>query len=234
MSTTDVVAKRRWLRGAARAFPIVLGYLPIGFAFGVLAQKAGLSVGHVLAMSLFVYAGSSQLIAVGLFAAGTAPVSIILTTFIVNLRHMLMAAAISPHLKGWRKRDLAAFGFELTDETFAVHAASFVDHLPTRVEIFATNMVAQLAWVSGSWLGVSMGQLISDVRPYGLDYALAAMFIALLVVQLTNRVQVAVAVAAGVLSLGLKLAGLEQWHVIVATMIGASVGVGLEKCMHQK
>lgn len=234
METTKTVNQPQWLRGAAQALPIVMGYIPIGFAFGVLAQKAGLSVWHALAMSVFVFAGSSQLIAVGLIAGGAAPLSIVITTFIVNLRHMLMAAAVSPHLKGWRKRELAAFAYELTDETFALHSASFTSQPPVKPAVFAVNLVSQLAWVAGSWLGVSMGQLIKDVRPYGLDYALAAMFIALLVVQLTNRVQVAVALAAGVLSLGLKFAGLDQWHVILATVLAATIGVVVEQCNHQR
>ena len=75
-----------WLRGASRALPITLGYVPIGFAYGVLAEKAGLSAFNTLTMSIFVYAGSAQLIAVGLFDTNAAPLSIILTTFIVNLR----------------------------------------------------------------------------------------------------------------------------------------------------
>ncbi|MCD4672936.1 MAG: AzlC family ABC transporter permease [Anaerolineaceae bacterium] len=226
--------ERQWLRGASRALPVVMGYIPIGFAFGVLAQKAGLSVWHTLAMSVFVFAGSSQLIAVGLIAAGTAPISIIITTFIVNLRHMLMAASVSPHLKGWRKRELAGFACELTDETFAIHSVSFANGTPSKGEVFTTNIVSQLSWVVGSWLGVTMGQLISDVRPYGLDYALAAMFIALLVMQISNWVQAAVAVAAGVLSLGFMFLGWDQWHVILATVIGATVGVVVEECSKKR
>ncbi len=85
--------QRPWLQGMVQAVPIVLGYIPVGFAYGVLAQKAGLSAFNTLLMSIIVYAGSAQLIAVGLVSSGLAPLSIIITTFIVNLRHMLMSAA---------------------------------------------------------------------------------------------------------------------------------------------
>jgi 4-azaleucine resistance transporter AzlC len=229
MKTTGFVKEHPWMRGASRGLPIVMGYIPIGFAFGVLAQKAGLSVWHTLAMSIFVYAGSSQFIAVGLISAGVSPFSIIITTFIVNLRHMLMSAALSPNLKGWSKPELAAFAYELTDESFAVHTMSFKQGNPAKPEIFAVNSIAHTAWVLGSWLGCKMGGLISDVKPYGLDYALAAMFIALLVMQLTTRIQVAVAVLSGLLSLAFLLAGLDQWHVILATVIGATIGVAVEE-----
>ena len=210
--------------------PIVMGYIPIGFAYGVLAQKAGLSVWHTLAMSVFVYAGSSQFIAVGLISVGASPLSIIITTFICNLRHMLMSAALSPNFKGWSKLVQACFAYELTDESFAVHTLSFKEGSPAKSELFAVNSIAQFSWVLGSWLGCTMGGLISDVRPYGLDYALAAMFIALLVLATSDRIQAAVAVVAGVLSLVFMLSGLDQWHVILATVIGASVGVVVEEC----
>ncbi len=221
--------KRGWLTGVTQAFPIVLGYIPIGIAFGILTQKAGISAINTLLMSLIVYAGSSQLIAVGLFAAGVPALSVILTTFVVNLRHMLMSAAISPYLKGWRKTELAAFAHELTDETFAVHSVRFASDGPNKAETFATNLTAQTAWITGTWLGIMVGGLISDTRPLALDYALPAMFIALLVLQIKDRIQIAVALLTGGFTVGLLLLGITQWYVILATLVGATIGVGLEQ-----
>jgi len=181
MTNSEASPQPDWLRGVMRAGPIVLGYIPIGLTFGVLAQKAGLSNVNTLAMSLLVYAGSSQLIAVGLFTANASIPSIILTTFVVNLRHLLLSAALTPHLKRWRKSELAAFAYQLTDETFAVHSAQFSSDAPSKSEVFATNLTAQAGWVTGTWLGVTLGHLITDIQPFGLDYVLPAMFIALLV-----------------------------------------------------
>jgi 4-azaleucine resistance transporter AzlC len=221
-------AFRNGLRGVGRAFPIALGYIPIGFAYGVLAQKAGLSAFNTLAMSLFVYAGSSQLIAVGMFALSANPLSVVLTTFIVNLRHMLMASAVAPYLKCWRKWELAIFAYELTDETFAVHAAEFPRGQPAQAETLALNLAAQFSWVCGSWAGLAAGELITDVKPLALDYALPAMFIALLVMQIRDHTQIVVAVFSGALAVGLLLAGMSQWHVIAATIVGATFGAILE------
>jgi 4-azaleucine resistance transporter AzlC len=222
--------RRGWLKGVSRAIPIVLGYVPIGLAYGVLAQKAGLSALNTLLMSLLVYAGSAQLIAVGLFAGGASVLSVVLTAFVVNLRHLLFSAAVAPFLKHWRKIDLAVFAYELTDETFAVHAANFASEgVPGRAEVFATNVTAQVSWIFGSALGVLLGNVIADVKPLGLDYALPAMFVALLVLQIKDRVQVAVALLSGALSVGLLMAGLEQWNVIVATVIIATVGVMVDR-----
>jgi 4-azaleucine resistance transporter AzlC len=222
-----------WLRGVSRAVPITLGYIPIGFAFGVLAQKAGLSAFNTLAMSIFVYAGSSQLIAVGLFAVGVAPLSIILTTFVVNLRHMLMASALAPYLSHWSKLELTVFSYEITDESFALHSVEFPKGVPDPAESIALNLTAQISWVLGSWLGVVAGGLIADVKLFALDYALPAMFIALLMMQLKDKVQVIVAGVTGVLAVALLLAGFDQWFVIVATLIGATLGVILEQWIKQ-
>jgi 4-azaleucine resistance transporter AzlC len=228
-SAKTVSAKRGWQSGLSQAAPVVLGYIPIGFAYGVLAQKAGISTLNTLLISLLVYAGSSQFIAVGLFAAGTPTWSVIATTFVVNLRHLLMSAALSPYLKRWRRGELAAFAYELTDETFAVHSARFASGTIDKAAVFVTNVTAQASWILGGWLGTVAGQLVTDVKPLALDYTLAAMFIALLVLQTVDRVQIVIALLSGMLAVALSLTGIDQWSAIVATLLGATCGVVLDK-----
>lgn len=215
-------------RGVRRAIPIVLGYIPIGFAYGVLAGKSGLSDTNTLLMSLIVFAGSAQFIAVGLFASGTGPAAVILTTFVVNLRHMLMAASLAPSLAGWKKRYLVFFSYELTDETFALHSAASSKLSDCRLEALSLNMTAQTSWVLGTILGIVASGLIGDVKPLGLDYALAAMFIGLLVGQCDNPVRVITALLSGGIATLLYLAGWHQFHIIVATIAGATLGLGGE------
>jgi 4-azaleucine resistance transporter AzlC len=222
-------AKQGVLTGISQAAPIALGYVPIGIAFGILAQEADIAASNTLLMSLLVFAGSSQLIAVGMVKAGSPALSIIIATFVVNLRHLLMSAAISPFLNRLHKGELAAFAYQLTDETFAVHSTRFASIGPNKAEAFTTNVSSQLAWVLGTWLGIVLGQRISDAKHLALDYALPAMFVALLVLQIKDRILVAVAFLSGSLAVGLLLIGVDQWHVILATLIGASIGVGLEK-----
>ncbi len=220
---------RVWLRGMLNALPVVAGYVPIGFAYGVLAQKAGLSLTNILLMSIIVYAGSSQFIAVGLFAAGMSGLSIVFTTFVVNLRHLLMSTAMAPYLKNWRNIEIAAFAFELTDETFALHSTHFANRHPAKGEVLVTNVTSQCSWVLGSFLGVVAGQLITDVEPLGLDYVLLAMFIGLLVLQARSWLLSFTALVAGLASVGLLLGGLATWHVIIATLLGATIGLGVEQ-----
>lgn len=228
MDETRRIAVAAVATGIKRALPIVLGYVPIGFAYGVLAGKSGLSDANTLLMSLIVFAGSSQFIAVGLFAAGTGPAAVILTTFVVNLRHMLMAASLAPFLSGWKKRHLAWFSFELTDETFALHSTSAGKLADCRLEALSLNMTAQASWVVGTILGIVASGLIGDVKPLGLDYALAAMFIGLLVGQCENRLRVITAILSGGIATLLYLAGWHQFHIIIATVAGATLGLLVE------
>ena len=217
---------RQALAGMVRAVPIMLGYLPIGMAFGVLASTAGLSIYSALAMSVFVFAGSAQLIAVGMIDTGAGIAAITVTVFLVNLRHMLMSAYLAPHLGGLKTWQQALFSYEITDESFALHSTRFRKKgLPPAVEIFALNHSAHLAWIAGTLLGAWIGvRLVFDIEVFGVDYALPAMFIALLVMQIENRRHVAIAVISAALGLTFYLAGMNQFYIILATVIAATIG----------
>ena len=227
MSSQKIRFNGALMSAMKQALPIVLGFLPVGFAYGVLARKTGISIDNTVLMSLLVFAGSAQFIAVGLLASGASAMSVIITTFVVNLRHLLMSAALSPYLRKWSKLELAAFGFQLTDESFAVHSTRFAKGDIGKSETFLINSIAQLAWVGGTVLGIVSSSLISDIKPMGLDYALPAMFIALLIFQIKDRTHVVVGVITGLISTALALGGAGQWNVIIATLIGASLGVAL-------
>lgn len=221
------------LRALAPALPVVMGYLPIGFAYGVLAINAGLTVFQTVDMSVIVYAGSAQLIAASLFEAGINPFSIIITTFIVNLRHLLMSASLAPYLQRWRKAEVAAFAFELTDESFGVHSLRFERGETAPGPTLGINLICQLSWVAGTLLGALAGGLITDVKPFALDYALPAMFIALLVLQIRSRLHLITAGVAGVLSMLVWLGGESQWNVIIATVMAATLAAGVETWKRQ-
>ncbi len=209
--------------------PIILGYLPVGFAYGVLAQKAGIANINILLMSVLVFAGSAQLVAVSLLSSGVGAFACIATTFIVNLRHLLLSAALSPYLRGWSKIKLGWFAFELTDETFALHADRFLVGDSVQSTTFVINAIAHLAWVGGTGLGIVAGGLVHDVKPLGLDFALVALFLFLLLTQLKSRLHVLAALCAACVSLGLHLLGVPRFSVIIATIVAATLVFGAEK-----
>lgn len=212
-----------FFRGMRLAVPVVLGYLPVGFAFGVLAVKAGLTPLAVALMSCLVYAGSGQLIAAGLLAAGTSSANIILTTFVVNLRHLLMSAAMTPYLKKWSKPLQAWFSFEMTDETFAANLGRFASAGVSKGEAFGLNLTAHCGWILGGVAGALFDSAIGDVKPLGLDFALPAMFIALVIPHLYVPRRLLAAIAGASLSVVFALYGAGQWNVMLATVCAATL-----------
>lgn len=214
------------IRGMVRAVPIILGYVPIGLAFGVLAGQAGLTVPAVLGMSVIVFAGSSQFLAVAMLSGGAGLLPTVVATFFINLRHLLLSAALSPFLKRFGPGRLAPLAHTLTDESFAVHSAGYRAGLdPPYAELLSLNLAAQLTWVISTGLGCLAGNLIPEPASLGLDFALPAMFIGLLAGWFTNARQGLVALVAGLGVVAGTLAGLSTWSVILAASIAATVGM---------
>lgn len=229
-------ARLGFLSGMKKAIPIVMGYVPVSFAFGVLASEIGMSPMDALLMGALFLAGSGQLIAVSMLGNGDSFSAIVVTTTVVNLRHLLKSAAMIPGLRYWPRWRKALFAFELTDETFAVHADRFshmsnASELLTKkfyiAETFGINTTSHLAWISGGFLGATFGNLLGDLKTYGLDYALPGMFVALLAPRLFHKPELVVSIVAGVSSVLFVLLGLDAWNLILATIIGATVGVFL-------
>lgn len=221
-------SSRFWL-GAKNAWPVVMGYGPIGFAYGVLAAQAGLTPWETGTMSLLVYAGASQFIAVGMLGAGAGWAAIAATTFLVNLRHLLMSAALSPYFPAVRRRVLAALSFFVTDESFAVGSGVFARRGSGDANFFAgLSITAYVSWFAASMAGAFVGGAVDVPAALGLDFALTAMFIGLLAGSLRGRpAAVAAATAAVVAVVSAPMLG--RWSVMAAAIVAASAGVVSER-----
>lgn len=117
-------------QGVKRALPVAIGYLPIAITFGVVAKSAELPSIMIVLMSIMVFAGASQFVAVNLIASGAGILGVIITIFFVNLRHILMSATTSEKLKNQSKGWLALISFGITDESFSIIATDPRDNLP--------------------------------------------------------------------------------------------------------
>jgi 4-azaleucine resistance transporter AzlC len=215
-------------QGAAAAWPICLGYMPIGLAFGILAQKAGLSPLEIGLMSVIVFAGSSQFIAVSMLAAGASLISIVVTTFIVNLRHFLMSSALAVYLKNTDRKKLSFFAYGVTDESFAVNLSKFRDEHWDLNSALVTNFSANFTWILTTMLGGIGGQFI-PAHAFGIDYALIAMFICLLVFQIRGFVYVITAIIAGLFAVSLSILIPGNSYIVIASMAAAAIGVVIKK-----
>lgn len=217
-----------WAEGLRRALPIVLGYVPVGFAFGVLAVKNGIPASLAVAMAVLMFSGSGQFVFASLWGGGAGILSTAAAVGIVNLRYLLMSAAESPWLARLSRPRRFLLGLGLTDETFAVHITALQSGWPLNAAtLYVCNSTTHLAWVGGCAIGAFCGNLVDDVRPLGLDYAITAMFLALLVPQCASRLHVVVAIVTMALSVALKAGGMSQWNVAAATVAGASLGLAL-------
>lgn len=238
--------RQGFFSGAKMALPIVTGYVSVSFAFGVLAANVGMTPLDALLMGALYFAGSGQLMTVAMLGSGAGFLPIVLSTAVVNLRHVLMSAAMVPPLKRWPSWRKLLFAFEMTDETFALHAGRFAkmgkesdapgqrdgveEEAATAYNVaqtFGINLTSHIAWVSGGFLGALLGDKLGNVSALGLDYALPAMFVALVAPRLLDRPQLLVAIAGGVFSTLFVLLGEDQWNIMLGALIAATIGTFL-------
>ncbi len=220
-------------RGAAAAWPICLGYFPIGLALGVLAQKAGLPWWAMAMMSLLVFAGSSQFICVAMLTTGASFPAIILTTLMVNLRHALMGSALAVHLRGIDRRFLALFAYGITDESFAVNMARFREGNWSRWSALTTNQLPNLSWICATTAGVLIGQFIPQ-GAFGIDYALSAMFLCLLIYQLQSRLYLFTALIAALVAVLWYLFIPGDSYIVGGSVTAATCGYLLKRLQERR
>lgn len=224
-----------FIQGVKDCIPTLLGYISIGFAFGVVATASDISLLEVFLLSFLVYAGSAQFIFCGLYIAG-APVSvIILTIFVVNLRHLLMSLTVAPSFTRYSTLRNIGFGTLLTDETFGVAVTTLgrEGRLGGRW-MDGLNITAYSAWIASCCLGAVAGKWVPDAEKWGLDYALVAMFVALLVLNLINVGKgkvvryIKLIIVLGIVYYALLYVVPSHMAVLLATVITATIGVMTE------
>ncbi|WP_027415157.1 AzlC family ABC transporter permease [Aneurinibacillus terranovensis] len=229
-----VIEEESFLQGVKDCVPTLLGYLSIGFAAGVVEKTAGLSIAEIALISILLYAGSAQFIAAGMIAATSPVPAIIFTIFFVNLRHFLLSAALSPYFRHLSPLKNMFVGCLLTDETFGV-AINKVTNKKAASEkwMFGLNITAYLNWIAANIAGAYLGQWIKNPKAFGLDFALPAMFIGLLVLQMASRkkivVDIVVGVSAVIIVVTTSLVASGSVGVIVATILGSTIGMVMEK-----
>lgn len=216
-----------FLAGLRAGIPIMIGYLPVGFAYAILAGHAGFTTMQTVLMSLTVFAGASQMMAVGMIAEGATLAAIIIATFILNFRHFIMSTCIYNHMKDGplSLRMLTSFG--VTDESFAVFTTGNKEH--TSVYYYGGLVSSTyLAWVGGSALGAAASGFLPPLLSASLGIALYAMFIGLLTPNLIHRSRlVLLVILTAALNTLLNRWMDPSWALILATLIGAAAGVFL-------
>lgn len=218
--------------GVKACVPTILGYVGIGIAAGVVGKGAGLSLLEIALLSIVVYAGSAQFIISGMILLGSPLSAIVLTTFLVNLRHFLMSLSVASF---FRKESLLAtigVGTLLTDESYGVLMTAIQNGKKVSVPwTNGLNVTAYLTWIISTIIGGLLGSWIPNPEIFGLDFALTAMFIGLIVLQTELPLkQKGKQTVITLLSVGFSLYWLmaifsAEMSVLIATLIGCTVGM---------
>jgi 4-azaleucine resistance transporter AzlC len=208
--------------GLVASLALVPSVFVYGTVFGGLAVQAGLTAAQTLGMSVLVFAGASQFVAVPMLAAGAPALAIVITTYVVNMRHYLMAATLAPSFRGFPRRWLALIAHVINDESFAVAVAR--SRPPDPWVYLGSAAAISGSFVGGVAVGVVLGGLVERPERYGLDFAFPAVFLALVAMQLRRRSDWLVAVGAAVVATALALVLAGNWHIVVAGLVVSALG----------
>ncbi len=229
--------QHQFLHGMKDTIPLILGAIPFGIIFGAIAVTGenALTPQGTMGMSLFVFAGSAQFIGAGLFIEGVGIPFIVLTTFVVNLRHALYSASLAPYMRHLPQRWLLPLGFWLTDETYAVVIRKYQTEKASEYRhwyYFGSALLMYLNWQLCTVIGIVAGQQLGDAGSWGLDFAMVATFVGITVPLIVNRPMLVCAVVASstaILANGLP----NKLGLMVASLLGIGAGVLAEACQRR-
>lgn len=217
-----------FIEGVRDQLPLVLGVAPFGAIFGALAVSVGIPALETQALSLLLFAGSAQFIAVGLIGAGTPVFIVLLTIAIVNMRHLLYSIALSPHVQELGVRWKIPLAWLLTDEAFAIaslryqRSGTVQDHW----YFLGTGLTLWVSWQVSTYLGITAGALIP--ASWQLEFALPLTFMAILAPGLTDRAAWVTALTAGVLALVLANLPLST-GLLISVVAALALGAGIQE-----
>ena len=213
------------MTGARQTLPVALSVGAYGLVFGVLAQQARLSILEVLLMSGLVFAGSAQLIVLSLWSMPLPIAAILLTTLIVNLRNLLMGAAISPWFS--RVSPLKAYTsiFFLADENWALTMGEFAKGKRNAAFLLGSGLVLYVAWVGSTVIGRALGDVVHDPARFGLDFAFTAVFLSLLVGVWKGKSDLLPWVAAAIVAVAAAHFLPGKWYILLGGLAGSIVGM---------
>lgn len=222
-------ARLAFLAGVKAELPILLGVLPFGMIYGVLALEAGLAVVEAQAMSAVVFAGSAQFVIAQLVALGTPGLVIFVTAALINLRHALYSASLAPYLRHLRPRWQWLLAYLLTDEAYAVAILHYQEGGEIKYKhwyFLGAGLALWTTWQLSTAAGILLGAQIP--AEWSLDFTLALTFIAIVVPALKERADLAAAVTGGVTAV-LLIDLPYKLGLIVGALLGIAVGVVVDR-----
>jgi 4-azaleucine resistance transporter AzlC len=216
------------LDGLKDVMPLALGVASFAIAYGLLARKAGLSLFSLTLMSLLVFAGAAQFLTISMLISGTPFILILLTTLVVNSRYFLMSASLESYTRKWGNKWQILLSFLLSDEAYALTISYFTKNGPNRYYQLGVSLGLYVEWAIFTVIGGFMGSFLGDPQTWGLDFALPATFIVILVPIMTTWKHITVCLSTAVFSIIGLLFLPTKWYIPFATVLGTIVGRVLE------
>ncbi|MBU1003951.1 MAG: AzlC family ABC transporter permease [Proteobacteria bacterium] len=210
--------------GAMKTLPVAMGVAVYGLVYGMLAGQAGMTPGEVTAMSALVFAGASQFVALDLWLDPLPVGPLIIMALIVNLRHVLMGAAIQPWFS--RLSPLKAYGslFFMVDESWALTIKDFADGQRRGAFMLGSGLVLFATWLAASLGGLLAGAMVPDPARFGLDFAFTAAFIALLAGLWRGKSDLPIWLAAGIVAVICSQLLPGKWYILAGGLAGGLTG----------
>ena len=221
--------KKQLMQAGLKAiFPLCIGAFPFSFIVGAISINVGMSVLQSTLWSLTVFAGSAQMVALGLVQSSTEIVVIFVTTFVINLRHILYSASLSEYIKEYNILTRMLMSYGLTDEVYAVTIGEMKQEKPGRKWFYFAAMFGfWINWVVADFCGALIGSSFPHIADYGLDFAMVAAFIAIVIPQVKKRECIVAAVVATVT--GILLSGLPySLGLVIAAILGVYAGYKMD------
>lgn len=213
-----------WRQGVLDAAPIAVSILLFGGIYGMLSLQAGLTAWESLAMSLIVYAGAAQFAALSMLADDAGFWAIVLATFFINSRHLLIGLSMSQSYKSFSGRYVNGMAFFLIDESYAIMLNRFRQHAPNKGYIAAVGLMLYGFWNLGTVLGTVAGKWIPDPEALGLGLSFTLMFLALAYYQLYSWLRILTFLVCGVLAVWLAGVLPNGLHLLAAGVAAFAVG----------
>ncbi|HUW66253.1 MAG TPA: AzlC family ABC transporter permease [Spirochaetia bacterium] len=213
------------LAGLKDTVPFSLGVFAYGTVYGILSRAGHLTLAQTLSMSVLVFAGASQFVALALFKQGATGLAVVLATFFVNLRQVLYGLSLGPHLKGSGRGKLALLAYGLTDESYGVTMVAFAGGRGSPGYFLGAGLGVFGPWLAASLTGFFLAAFLRDPLRWGLDFAFIGAFMGLLVSQINSRLLVGVAVASSLVAVGAWFFLGSGWSVAAGALTACLLGV---------
>jgi len=228
-ATKIYFAKTDFWAAVRDCIPIAAGVMPFGITCGIMGIAAGMLPLEVILMSVLVFAGASQFIAVTMIGSGVSGWGIIVfSTLLVNLRHLLMGLSLAPYILKLPVPFQSILAFIMTDESYALTASRIQRNNYSGHYQLGASLPVYIVWIISTAVGAFLGSRIADPLSWGLDFAMPATFLVLLMPLLINRTSLIVCLTSAVIAVISAIYLPGKWYIIISCLTAVLVGGFLE------